>query len=213
MSAEKIPILEVPVLAPTQRLVELAPVSFKNAITGAQPQLRTALRLGWRDGALLARFDARDRGTVATLTARDAPLWKEDVVEVFLSPFDPARVYYEFEVNPLGALFDARVECPDLSRGTMRVETAWRCPGFSARVRCSERRWTALLRIPLAPMAAAGPPALWRGNFYRIDRGDPDEFSAWTPTFADPPDFHLPERFGLLRLPAQIGSSVHRFIG
>ena len=213
MSAETIPILDVPLLAPTQRLVELVPVSFKNALTGAEPRLRTALRLGLRDGALLARFDARDQGIVATLTARDAPLWKEDVVEVFLSPFDPARVYYEFEVNPLGALFDARVESPNLVRGTMRVETGWRCPGFSARVRRSESRWTTLLRIPLALLAAAGPSPHWRANFYRIDRGDPDEFSAWSPTFADPPDFHVPERFGLLRLPAQIGSSVHRSIG
>ena len=37
-------------------------------------------------------------------------------------------------------------------------------------------------------------------TLFRIDRGTLDEFTAWSPTFADPPDFHVPERFGLLRL-------------
>ena len=54
-------------------------------------------------------------------------------------------------------------------------------------------------RIPLAPMADGEKG--WRANFYRIDRGDPDEYSAWSPTGADPPDFHRPDRFGLLNLP------------
>ena len=55
-------------------------------------------------------------------------------------------------------------------------------------------------QIPLAPMAPKGIPSVWRANFYRIDRDDPDEFSAWSPTFADPPDFHVPNRFGYLRM-------------
>ncbi len=192
------PTLEVPSLGRTDRLVALPAQSLVDARHGGQPRLSTAVRVGLRDGALLVRFDARDDGVVATLTQRDAPLWKEDVVEVFLSPLDPPRTYYEFEVNPLGTLFDARVESPALSRSTMRVEPDWTCPGFSARVRRGPRRWSAYLRIPLAPMAPAQLPSFWRANFYRVDRGTPNEFSAWSPTFADPPDFHRPERFGSL---------------
>jgi hypothetical protein len=41
----------------------------------------------------------------------------------------------------------------------------------------------------------------WRANFYRIDRGTEDEYSAWCPTLADPPDFHVPRCFGTLVLP------------
>jgi cellulose/xylan binding protein with CBM9 domain len=160
------------------------------------------MRLGLRAGTLLVRFDGRDDRTVATLTKRDDPLWKEDVYEVFLSPLDPPRVYFEFEVNPLGTLFDARVESPDLVRATMCADPAWNCSGFSARVRRAENAWSALLRIPLAPMAQGPWPRAWRANFYRIDRGDADEFSAWSPTHADPPDFHVPSRFGTLWMPA-----------
>ena len=177
----------------------LSPLPLKNSTDGSPPRLATAVRVGARDGALLVRFDGRDRGVVATLTARDDPLWKEDVFEVFLSPADSQAVYYEFEVNPLGALFDARVESPEGRRETMRVDVAWNCPGFSARVRRREEAWSAVLRIPLAPMAKGAKA--WRANFYRIDRGDPDEYSAWSPTMVDPPDFHRPGRFGLLTLP------------
>jgi hypothetical protein len=152
-----------------------------------------------RGGDLLVRFDGRDRGVVATLRERDAPLWKEDVFEVFLSPQAIPTVYYEFEVNPLGALFDARVESPEGRRETMRVEVSWNCPSLSARVERRPDRWSAVLRIPLGPLSAA-PVESWRANFFRIDRGPPEEYSAWSPTGADPPDFHRPACFGWLRM-------------
>ncbi len=191
--------LVVPSLGPTDRLVELVAVRLRDARTGAPPRLKTAVRVGLRGQDLCVRFDGRDEGVVATLTQRDDPLWQEDVFEVFLSPADPPGVYYEFEVNPLGTLFDARVSSPDFSRATMRVETAWDCAGFAARVTRGEDRWSASLRIPLGPLCAGAPPALWRANFYRIDRGAVDEYSAWAPTLADPADFHVPERFGTLK--------------
>jgi Carbohydrate-binding family 9 len=203
-----VPVLEVPLLSPTDRLVALAPIRLSDAPTGARPRLATSVRAGLRGGALCVRFDARDDGVVATLTERDAPLWTEDVCEVFLSPEDPARVYYEFEVNPLGALFDARVASPDLRRDTMRVDSGWTCDGFSASVTRRPGRWSARLTIPLASMCRGeAAPQVWRANFYRVDRGAHDEFSAWSPTLADPPDFHVPERFGILRLPDAIARS------
>jgi hypothetical protein len=137
---------------------------------------------------------------VATFAARDDPLWKEDVFEVFLAPREPPRLYFEFEVNPLGTLFDARVESPELARSSMRVETAWDCPGFEARVTRRAGRWSAMLRIPLDSVSLGSLPARLRANFCRIDRGLVDEYSAWSPTFADPADFHVPQRFGILKL-------------
>lgn len=199
--AGEAPRLEVPLLSATERLVSLPALSLRDAVTGSVPRLTTSLRVGFRDGALLVRFDGRDDGVVATLTKRDDPLWKEDVFEVFLSPREPPTLYYEFEVNPLATRFDAQVESREMRRETMRVDVSWNCPGYGARVRKAPGKWSALLHIPLAPMAFPVPTA-WRANFYRIDRGARDEYSAWSPTFAEPPDFHVPERFGTLLLPA-----------
>lgn len=193
--------LVVPALGPTDRLVERAPFWLRDARSGAAPRLKTALRVGLRGADLCVRFDGRDDGVVASLTDRDGPLWQEDVFEVFLSPEDPPRLYYEFEVNPLGTLFDARVTSPDLARATMRVETAWDCAGFAARVTRGPGRWSASLRIPLPALCAGPVPATWRANFFRIDRSEADEYSSWAPTLADPPDFHVPRKFGTLRLP------------
>lgn len=195
-----VPELVVPRLGATDRLVALDSVRLCDARNGGSPRLKTALRVGLRGDVLCVRFDGRDDGVVATHTRRDAPLWEEDVFEVFLSPEDPPRHYYEFEVNPLGTLFDARVVSPDLRRETMRVDTSWDCPAFTARVSRRPRQWSASLRIPLGALGAGPIPGRWRANFFRIDRGAPDEFSTWSPTFADPPDFHVPERFGVLRL-------------
>jgi hypothetical protein len=192
------PELAVPLLSPTSRLVEIMPVPLRRSTDGGAPRLPTALRAGHRGGVLCVRFDGRDDGRVATLRRRDAPLWQEDVFEVYLAPPGAAGVYYEFEVNPLGALFDARVESPEGRRESMRVDVGWNCAGFSARVRTRPGLWSALLRIPLAPLGEEASPG-WRANFYRVDRGEPDEYSAWSATFADPPDFHRPDRFGLLR--------------
>jgi hypothetical protein len=172
-------------------------------VAGAAPRLRTAVRVGVRDDALLVRFDGRDDGTVATLTRRDDPLWTEDVYEVFLTPVDPPTLYFEFEVNPLGTLFDARVESPDLVRRTMRVDASWNLRGLSGKSRVRPGRWSAVLKIPLAGLlgdTVAALPRLWRANFFRVDRRSPDEFSAWSPTWTDPADFHTARRFGFLEI-------------
>jgi Carbohydrate-binding family 9 len=195
-----LPVLAVARLGATDRLVGLTPFALSDAVTGDPPELSTSVRVGLRAGDLLVRFDGRDAGTVATMTRRDEPLWKEDVFEVFLSPLPEPTVYYEFEVNPLGTLFDARVTSPEGRRDTMSADVVWNCQGFGARVKVRPGRWSALLTIPLRPMDPEGNARLWRANFYRIDRGERDEYSAWHPTLQSPPDFHVPARFGWLRL-------------
>jgi Carbohydrate-binding family 9 len=171
-------------------------------VSGAIPRLRTAVRVGVRNDVLLVRFDGRDDGMVASLRRRDEPLWTEDVYEVFLSPLDPPTTYFELEINPLGAIFDARVTSPDLLRTTMHVDPAWKLAGLRSSSRVKPGRWTATLKIPLAPLfEGATRPREWRANFYRVDRGDRDEFSAWSPTGRNPPDFHEALRFGRMTLP------------
>jgi hypothetical protein len=155
-----------------------------------------------RGGALVVRFDGKDEETVATLRGRDDPLWTEDVYEVFVSPLEPPTVYFEFEINPIGTLFDARVTSPGLVRATMNADTAWNLPGLSGRSRVRPGRWSATLTIPIAPMLEGqSAPPKWRANFYRVDRGANDEFSALSPTGRDPADFHEARRFGRLTLP------------
>ncbi len=174
---------------------------------------KTRVRLGWSDEALHVLFECEDRDAWGTHTRRDQPLYEEEVVEVFLAPGAEAPIaYFEIEVSPLGTVFDARVENRTGRRADRVTDTAWDCPGLRwAAGRGRERQdWWAALSIPWTSCGAdpgAALPGTWRANFYRIERprggateGEGTEFSAWSPTLAEPADFHWPERFGLLLL-------------
>ena len=62
--------------------------------------------------------------------------------------------------------------------------------------------WDTVLRVPFSAVGRSAPAAgeRWLGNFFRIDRHPlrGDEYSAWRPTLRTPPDFHVPEAFGLI---------------
>ena len=168
------------------------------------PLQATRAHLAADADALHVRFVCDDREPWGTLRERDAPLYQEEVVEVFLAPGeDDPRVYFEYEVSPLGVLFDARIENRDARRATMKADVAWDCAGIRWEVGLVPGGWWAALAIPWAPMLeGASMPSVWRANFFRIDRprGASPEFSAWSPTLADPADFHVPARFGTLEL-------------
>lgn len=186
--------------------VESAPVRFRRAVDGMTPRLATSVVATWDDRSLSLLYSATDDYVQATFVTDDEPLYSEDVVEAFLAP-GGAR-YFEFEVSPRGVVFDATVDSPDGVRQTMRVDRAWNCEGRIVAIRTlfesdGSRSVDTLLRIPFASLGqpTPRPGALWRANFFRIDRHPDlgDEFSAWQPTLRTPPDFHVVAAFGTLR--------------
>lgn len=181
------------------------PVPLCRAIDGGSPRLATRVALFHDRSSLYVLFSGDDDAVQASHLDRDAPLYEEDVVEVFLAPSDPT-IYFEFEVNPLGTLFDARVVSPDGNRATMTVDRAWNASGLWA---ASRRGWSegrrsafeTLVAIPLLELSSAPPRPgeAWRANFFRIDRSAAgDEYSSWRPTRRNPPDFHVPSAFGTI---------------
>ncbi|HSV72373.1 MAG TPA: carbohydrate-binding family 9-like protein [Chthonomonadales bacterium] len=175
------------------------------------PYQPTCVRACWTATHLLLGFRALDRCIWGRLTRRDDPVYNEEVVEAFLSPTGDVRRYYELELSPRNVVFDARVDSPDLRRDTMTVNVLWDCPGLQTGVRIRgqlnhrSRRahwWSAEIAVPFAAFPEAHPPRagdVCRANFYRIDRSAPGEYTAWSPTLRSPADFHVPERFGVLR--------------
>ena len=135
---------------------------------------------------------------------RDAPLWEEEAVEVFIAEgeVDPSE-YVEIEVNPGGAVFDARVVNPDGARNSMKVDPSWNAAGLIVEVtRPTPAVWRVEIAIPWSDLCAGVPSRVWRANIFRIERprDGRHEFSAWSPTFARPADFHKPAHFGRLIL-------------
>jgi hypothetical protein len=167
---------------------------------------QTRVRLCRDDRALHVRFDCEDRDAWGTYRRRDDPVYEEEAVEVFLAPgeADPAR-YFEFEVSPLGTLFDARIHNPTSLRADLVADPGWDCPGllWEAGPGAERQDWWATLSIPWVEISpSCDPPRVWRANFYRIERprGGEPEFSGWSPTLTRPADFHKPARFGVLEV-------------
>lgn len=188
-----------------ERGLEVVLPALRLATDGGTPRLGTRASLLDDGDRLVVRFDCEDPEPRATHTERDAPLWEEEVVEVFLAPgHETPRRYFELELNPLGAVFDTVVVSPRGGREGMRVDASWTCEGLESAAEIDHDRglWTATMAIPWRSLAEPGTtPAAWRLNLYRIDRpsGSPAEYSAWSPTLRDPADFHLPDRFGFVR--------------
>lgn len=187
------------------------------ASSGTMTRPRTIVRACWNDTHLYIAFQCDDDDVWGSYDSHDDPIYDEEVVEVFISPERLAR-YVEIEISPRGVTFDAAIHSPDLDRQTMQTDLAWECVGMKARIQCNtvvhttppkDRDdhgppgvWTAELAIPFASLGLTKPPvpgSEWRINFYRIDRGLRSSYQAWSPTLRRPADYHVPERFGILR--------------
>jgi hypothetical protein len=179
---------------------------FRLAENGALAEQQTVARVCYDAWGLYVRFDCADRDIWGTFTRRDEPIYDEEVVEVFLSPgSDTPTRYYEFEVSPNGVLLDALIDNPTSRRADLGVDFGWDCDGlrWHAVRDDAASQWWAALAIPWAAVAPPGErPAMWRANFYRIERprDAAPEYSCWSPTMTNPADFHKPAFFGTLYL-------------
>ncbi len=159
------------------------------------PEQGTEVRIGHDGHSLRVLFVCEDLAPWATLTERGAPLYTEEVVEVFLDVDGEGLAYYELELNPNNAVLDVFVR---RVRNGFRKDFRWRCEGLRTAVRMIEGGWAGEFAIPFESVCVKPPQpgARWRVNFTRIDRPKdrPRELSSWSPTGLD--QFHIPERFG-----------------
>lgn len=176
---------------------DVAPVPLVDVVTGGMPAQGTALRVAATAEDLRVLFCAVDADPWATLTERDAPLYTEEVVEVFLDPMGDLAAYFEIELNPLGTVLDLLIRRN--ARGLLK-DRRWRCDELRTKVARSANGWNGELAIPWGGLSQDAPATgtQWRVNFTRIDRpkGVPRELTAWSPTGRAL--FHVPERFGVL---------------
>lgn len=178
--------------------------------TGEHPAQATEVKVCWNHECLFLSYACKDTDIWANYEHRDDPLYDEEVVEFFLCPSGDLRHYYEFEISPANVLFDAKVFCPEGHRGTLLVDREWNAVGIRTGVRVSgtlnDRKspdigWIVEAAVPFTDLGLPGPPTpgtVWRVNFYRIERGEQTEYTAWSPTEKEPADFHVPARFGEL---------------
>jgi hypothetical protein len=168
------------------------------------PRYRTEVRTRWTKNNLYFLFVC----PYEELHLKPSPntqnetneLWNWDVAEVFIgSDFVNIKQYKEFELSPQGEWVDLDI---DLSKPHHEDGWIWNS-GFEVRARIDQnsRTWYGAMRIPLAAVDKR-PAAV--GNTLRINlfrsQGPPSHQQAvtWQAPMSD--SFHVPERFGLIRL-------------
>lgn len=149
--------------------------------------LRVALL--WDDEALHVTWGSAPSLVPVTKTERDDDLWTECTAELFLAA---GAGYYEFEVNPLGAVLD--LHFPAEEDDDWLTHRQWDAPGLTWAVRShgpgvgGSAPWSAQMRIPWAAMPELGREATPDGDVLlaqvcraaaRPDGGS--ELPAWGP--------------------------------
>lgn len=169
---------------------------------------KTRARLLWDDQNLYAFVSVEDADVFSQYSKQDEPLWREDVVELFIDADRNRRGYVELQVNPNNAHFDAWFAT---TRGS-GSDTAWNA-GMSSAVVVhgtkdergdTDRGWDVEIAIPLSAvkgqdqsMKVALPPRpgnRWRLNVVRIDKPEDGRLAAGSWSRITYQDFHALDR-------------------
>jgi len=168
------------------------------------PRYRTEIRSRWTENNLYFLFicpyeelHLKPSPSTSTETYR---LWDWDVAEVFIgSDFRNIRRYREFEISPQGEWVDLDI---DLANPHHEEGWTWNS-GFvvAARIDSAAKIWYGAMRIPFSALQSR-PPGVdqkFRINLFRSQGPPPNRTAVvWQPTMSH--TFHVPEKFGLLRL-------------
>lgn len=183
-------------------------IEFSHGMSGSANYPAQATRVAslWTDKyiyfAFSCKYDALNVFEGEDNAKERWELWNRDVAEVFLNPQPERQLhYYEFEVAPNNQWIDL-----EITRGEKPTHDASWNSGFehATRIDAKHNIWTAEMRIPLASMGIREAKAgtLWRVNFFRAAGKGADTqrmFLAWS-TIPEGTTFHVPSRFGILRL-------------
>ena len=171
------------------------------------PRYRTEIRSRWTARNLYFLFSCPYEELFLhpdpRATTKTNKLWNWDVAEAFIgSDFKNIQHYREFELSPQGEWLDLDI---DLSKPHHEEGWKWNS-GFQVAARIDEQTkiWYGAMKIPWVALdeTPPSPGKTLRVNFFRSQgpRSNRKEL-AWQPTLSE--TFHVPERFGLLRLVAR----------
>jgi hypothetical protein len=165
---------------------------------------RTEIRSRWTKKNLyflfICPYDELNLKPSPSTSTETFRLWDWDVAEVFIgSDFRNIQKYKEFEISPQGEWIDLDI---DLAKPHHEDGWVWNS-GFSvaARIDPAAKIWYGAMRVPFSALGSHVPSvgAEFRINLFRSQGPPPNRTQVlWEPTMSN--TFHVPEKFGLLRL-------------
>jgi len=149
-----------------------------------EPTWATRAKIVWDDDYLYIAAVLEEPHLWATLTARDAIIYRDHDFEIFLDPDGDGLAYYELDINALGTEFDLFLDRPYADGG--KADIPWNMPGLRSTVYLEgtlnrsgdvDRGWSVEIAIPWADLRPPGVPdpglrpspgEEWRVNFSRV---------------------------------------------
>jgi predicted TIM-barrel fold metal-dependent hydrolase len=170
----------------------------------------TKFKVLYSKKGLYVLMEAADAKLTAKFEKDFENLWTEDVFEVFLWTDERDRLYFEYEISPLGRELPIMVPNNDGKfmgwlpwhyEGGRKIRKATSAIGGEVKSGAEVKGWRAEIFIPyelLAPLRNVPPKAgtRWRANFYRMDY-DNGMHTGWDWSRVGP-SFHEYQKFGTL---------------
>jgi hypothetical protein len=158
----------------------------------------------WDENALYVRLQTREENILRRFTGFLEDVYKDSCLEFFFCPEVGSDRYFNFEINPNGAMYvgfggprpdRCRLFRPDF--GQLFQVNPFEAPGL----------WGVELQIPVSFLQTFVPDfqlcsgQIIPANFYKCgDETTLPHFMAWNKVDVPEPNFHLPEFFGQLLL-------------
>ena len=184
---------------------------FLETRRGDRAPVEGKAKMLWNDRYLFVGIEVQDATLQASDREHDSHLWEQDCVELLIDPGGNGQSYFEIQVSPRGVVFDTRYDSARRPRPFGHIDWTSRVkPSVSTRGAIdddvADGGYTVELAIPWRAFALGNsePPvprvgSQWRANIFVLDkRGQRQQVAAaWSPPRVG--DFHVPNRFGVLR--------------
>jgi len=169
---------------------------------------QVSFRIAYSKDEIFLQYDVRERYIRAFYTQDDgsAP-YKDSCVEFFVIPSNDS-VYYNLELNCIGAgTFACGAQRRERTRFDKSVTSKIRRistlgkEGFD--IKDGDFKWSITIAIPIELLYSGKKESLagreLKANFYKCGDELPEKhYLSWSPVGTEKPDFHRPEFFGTL---------------
>ena len=133
---------------------------------GDPSELQTVVLVQYDDEHLYIAFEAHDpEPLMAQMVRRDADLWNDDSVQIYIDTFHDGRSGYFFMTNVLGTQLDGRLTDDGIS-----TDQTWDAP-WESETELTDYGYSVEVSIPLRALQyTAGKDSTWGINFARSRR-------------------------------------------
>lgn len=166
---------------------------LKDCVSGKAGKKKTMFCAAYSDDGITFKFECEDDDIYADITEFNGDLFKQDVVEVFVSTDGNLAKYIEIEVSPLENVLQLKIENRKLKGKIKKIYLQEDL--IERKVTMTENGWDCEFFVPFSLFGSNDISRPWKFNAYRIDRVRKKRFNfyALNPTFK--PKFHRPKYF------------------